>query len=191
MRALIMGTMAACLMAMAGAASADKLIYTITGDGSGSIDGNSFTDTPFTITAVGSSSNEVNGGFFVAINPLASMTFDVSGVTTDSASLPVQIGLNTGIDVVFLSNAVDNDDFYDFSINPPSNFFSTFGPTPGSQDFSEVVATDDGAFVLDNASNLELSTGSAVPEPQSWVMTLLGAGLAGAALRHRRGRVLA
>ena len=86
-------------------------------------------------------------------------------------------------------------DAYVYNDGTPVDALAFGAVVVGSYDtFSQTVATVAGTtydytFTYDNyadPSGLIVSTGSAVPEPATWAVMLVGMGLAGAAIRGRR-----
>jgi hypothetical protein len=77
---------AVLVLVVVGTARADQITYTETFTGSGSLDGNSFTDASITLTGVGDTSGIFSPFFPVLQNPLSPATVDVSGTGSDTFS---------------------------------------------------------------------------------------------------------
>ena len=187
----------AAVAALSASANAGIVTYHITGFGSGSLAGSSFSS-PFDFTLIGNTLNEQNGGFYVEIDPLVSATYTIS-LGTGSFLIPTRLGI-AGSTVFFSRSAsIGGADLFDFNVTPPADFFSTFGPIPGGAVFALEqfidVSTSGGLLTFGSASGVQISAAVAdapgVPEPTTWAMMVVGFGIVGFAARRRSGVVAA
>ena len=140
--------------------------------------------------------------FAFAANTLYTFSFDLSGNQRDGNTNNWFVGVNYDANNTYnflrLGGAFGNFDVFQGFGTIGS---STGGGTAGGSPFQTYTF----GFSLQNAGNATfyigsddagnagpivdnfLITGSAVPEPQSWVMLIAGFGLVGAAARRRRG----
>ena len=176
-------------------AHAATLDYTISGTGSGSLNGIAFTDEAYTFTLLGDSANFSNTSYQV-VDPLDAAEFSIAGVGSGTITIPTRLG-ESG-DVVFFSRAGNGSlDLEDFT-TPGESLLDNFGPVPGTGVFALYqfvdVATTAGALTLSDSSDVTFSNlagAGAVPEPATWFMMLAGLGMAGLALRQRPRTVVA
>ena len=172
-------------------------VYTISGTGTGSLGGTSFTDRAFTFTLTGDTADLG----YNELNPLTRAVVSISGLGTATFTISTRIGVNGGPDNdvgYFGRTGLDGGsslDLFDFHMASPIDLSSSFGPLTGS----DVFALEDFVNVGTNRGPLTFSSSSsvlfsgvvrAVPEPATWAMTLLGFGAIGASMRHRRRKTL-
>ena len=178
--------------------------YELTGVTDGALDGVVFTAEPFKIVATGLASGvqTVVGARFLP-GTLANGDVPFPGyVPTGSIAIAITLG-GVGIlnvpdpGYVFNIQPVDyggfgtstHGDFLDF-INPQGSTYdlvSSIGPISVSQIFLGEIITSDGPLFFSNSNGLMFTAiGAAVPEPQTWALTLIGFAGLGVSLRSRR-----
>jgi len=173
------------------AASAAIVDYYISGDGTGVINGLDWSGA-FTITMVGDNST-VSGD---VIDPLESATVTLPGGITATLSIPTRLGIN-GTSVFFSRSSSNGFDLFDFSLSSADaaafNFQAGYGPVTGTGVFAlnqfQDVATSAGPLSFDSSGDVQFSSSgaSAVPEPSTWAMMLIGfAGLGFAGYRRAK-----
>lgn len=183
-------------LALAAPASAAAIIYTISGNGSGTLDGNSFTDADFTFTLSGNTDDITDIGGAFTLDPLDSATFDIAGAGSGTFSIATRLGQNTGNNVIFFgrSAADGGSDLFDFDIGFNQDLSVEFGPLPNVApvfalgQFND-IATSGGLLGFDAADNVQFSSmlvGGAVPEPATWAFMIFGFGAIGGAMRRQR-----
>lgn len=187
-----------------GAAQAATIVYTISGNGSGSLAGSSFSNANYSFTLTGDDSNITEStpvAPFQVLNPLSSATFQIDGTGGGSFSIPTRLGFNVDNNAVFFSRASGND-IFDFYVGAPLDLTSSFSVTStGLYPFSQFLglATSAGALTFTGSSQVSFSNqigGSTnpplpggvtgVPEPANWAMMIAGFGLVGGAMRTRK-----
>ncbi|MEO9468362.1 PEPxxWA-CTERM sorting domain-containing protein [Parasphingorhabdus sp.] len=206
----------AAILAIAGASSvsAATIVYTVSGTGSGNLNGSVFNG-DFTITSTGDTATQqpcMDNGMPIpecAFVVNDSLELDISGLGTFNVTSP---------SISFVNNASNLFGFTEL-IGPLPGIVNTFAfvnitDTPGpfstwdgisdlpsySTDlllnnlFAPFVQTDGGQLMFDagpptaaifSASILAPS----VPEPSTWAMMIIGFGLVGAGLRRRKPKV--
>lgn len=198
MRKLAIAVVALAGTAWAGSAAAVPMTYTITGLGSGSLNGIDFSDENFTITMVGDTANLVNEGFGTnVVDPLTSASIDIDDVGDLTFSQATRMGA-TPTEAFFSHATNSGTDILDFHVPNPVDFATAFGPISVTNPFTSQFAgipTSGGSLSVNFAEDLQFSSAdgapvatSGAPEPESWALMLLGFGGLGALLRARRGR---
>lgn len=186
-------------LTMVATAQAAVVAYTISGDGSGSLGGASFTDAAFTIELVGDTDNVLDFGFGAPfIVPLERATVRIDGFA-DALVIPsTRFGINRSADIFFFSlddGFTGGHDLFDFRVTDAEesafDFFAPYGPVAGAALFIgqlDDIDTSRGALSFEAAGDVTFSAaqGGAVPEPATWAMMVLGFGGIGGALRARR-----
>lgn len=151
---------AASLAALSAPASAATFVFTITGGstGSGTIEATPFSDSAATITAI---SGIIDGKTITSLR-------SVNDYVNDNVLLFGNAGAKfTSAGVGFIAGGVRTDLFYNYGISSYRAFFSD----TGTRSINFTLA---GAEV------------TAVPEPASWALMIVGFGAVGATLRRRR-----
>ena len=170
---------ASALWASPGYAAAE--IYTITGTGSGSLNGTAFSNSAFTFTLTGDPTTLQNLGLTTVIDPLTSATATIDGLSPVTFDLGTRLGQN-GIEI-FFSRAGIGFDLFDFMLASQVNLASNFGPVTGTNITSLNqfinVATSGGNLTFTQSSNVQFSgtianTAPSLPEPGTWATMLLG-----------------
>ena len=175
------------LLALAAAVSASPVKYTLSGIGTGSLNGTSFTQAFFKIETFGDTANITNDGsgdFGLVAN---SNLITVTGLGTDV--LTNQIGNFSnqtdgiaGVSDLTLNRLIlgtENSAFNTYDLSAP------YGPTSDTAEFnhSQAYPTAGGSFVIDRMTDATF-TAEAVPEPA----TMAALGLGAAAMLRRRKR---
>lgn len=188
-RALLAAVGAVFVMSAAPAQAA-TLVFQETAIANGSLGGVSFTNAVVTLSGSGNTNNIIAPVSGIYVLPNVPVAVNVSGLGT--GNFVDQIGLVS-------NNLNSNVGLGDFSINRALLFTSnsagafdlstSFGPTTGTATINAGLgfSTTAGTFVLDSAASaIFQETVSAVPEPASWAMLMLGFGMIGLAMRGRR-----
>jgi hypothetical protein len=163
--------------------------YTISGTGSGSLDGAAWSGA-FTITAVGGPPKPF--AFGDIIDPLDSATVTIGGKTV-TISAPAMLGNNTAafpppVDVIFFGAASEEITFG--LLNGGFHFQDGFSATatPFGDALSD-IATSGGLLSLSASGDVTFASASA-PEASTWAMMLVGfVGVAFAGWRRRPAAV--
>lgn len=168
-------------------------IYTISGTGSGSLNGSAFSNAAFTFTLTGDPATLQTLGLTTQIDPLISATAAIGGFSPVTFNLVTRLGENN-VAVFFSRTGIDYD-LFDFLLGSPINLASSFGPVTGTNIFAlnqfTNVATSGGNLTFSQSSSVQFSgiignSVSGVPEPSTWMMMLIGFGGIGYAIRRRR-----
>lgn len=184
----VLGLTFASLFSAPSNAVAATLAYSISGTGSGTLGGVSFTDTAFSFTLSGETAN-LSGNL---LDPLDSASFSIDGVGSGSFQIDTRLGVSAG-GVVFFSRAGTGAlDLFNFWSNLPVDLASDFsvgmiGNATALDQFND-VATTAGALGFDSASNITFASEviqlSEVPLPAAAWMLI--AGLGGLVLASRK-----
>jgi hypothetical protein len=182
----------ALILTVVAPAHAGTLTVDITGTGTGSFAGTSFTSTPFDLHVTGTDNNS-------NVVDLSSATITIGSFSTATFSNATQIGLDTTSDFAFFRLTGATTDLFDLYFSPTDfnllqnngGSFSSLTPLSVTNNFSSVsVGTD--LITFTGVSGVTLSGSStsdfanAVPEPSTWAMMLLGfAGLGFMAYRRK------
>lgn len=168
------------------AANAATIVYSITGDYSGSRGGESFSG-PATLTGIGDTADSFNPASSVTAVTLSSLTFTVGSVSS----------LIGGSNVFFVNRSARTGGFAlsdggSFRTLLLTDAFLTYdGLSSLSSTVASAVAlpysfsTDAGAVTVNTASNVRFAAAAAVPEPASWAMMILGFSVIGYAMRRK------
>jgi hypothetical protein len=187
-----------CLVAVSLEVSAAELMssvveYTISGTGSGSLNGTPFSNRSFTFNLIGDAMNYSPNGFGGhQISPLNSAAFSVTGFDSGLFAIATTIGVNDTSSWIYFSNASANRDLISLNLGTPvditgsiSAIQSVYATAIANQFVN--IATTQGAFSLDSLSTQLVFSSKAVPEPSTYA--LLGLGLGGILLAVRRKRL--
>lgn len=180
------------LLSVALAASAAPATYTLSGVGSGSLDGTAFTNSSFTLVATGDTSAIFSGGS--GLVDLTAVTNTVSiapaiGIISDRITDAMTVADNQNYGRAGFGDAaqdyailfVDNAAFSTYGLA------SSIGPLSGSTIFNggNAFPTSRGTFVLNSVSSASFAASvQATPEPSA----LAALGLGGLAVLRRRKR---
>jgi PEP-CTERM motif len=190
----IAALLSASVVGLAAPAQAVIYNYTISGIGSGTLDGAAFDNTAFTFTLVGDTTNLQSFGIEKVIDPLNAANF-VIGASAGTLSIPTRLGtFSNGNGVYFSrSTAIGGADLFDFYLASTVDLDSNFGPINGYGVFAleqfQGVTTSAGLLSFNSARDVVFSNGGGtpgVPEPASWALMIAGFGLVGAAMRRRK-----
>lgn len=193
-KAAIAALLTTSAIAVSAPAAAAIQTYTISGTGSGTLDGIGFDASPFVFTLVGDTANIATiGSGTVALNPLATASF-VIGARSGTFLIPTRLGTAGSGTVVFFSRS-SGSDLFDFFLSTAVDISMPFAPVTGTGVFAlnqfNNVETTAGALTFNRSSDVIFSGGGVVPEPASWAMLIAGFGLVGATMRRRRATVAA
>ena len=167
-------------------------IYTITGTGSGSLNGTAFSNAAFTFTLTGDPTTLQTLGLITVIDPLTTATVTIGGLGPVTFGLDTRLGQNNV--EVFFSRASGGNDLFDFMLSSGVNLASNFGPVTGTNvtalnQFIN-VATSGGNLTFTQSSSVQFSgtlSNTSLPEPATWATMMLGfAGIGFAARRNRK-----
>lgn len=169
---------------------AGPIVYTISGNGSGSLNGVSFVnaDYSFQLTAdTGDMSAQPPPSEFEIITSLHSVTFTIENV--GSGTLLPQTEFGQFHAQVLFGLGPFGDDLIDFYLPSHIDMTQNHGPLTGTGvydlgDFFN-IGTTAGGLTLSQSSDVTFSSSTAVPEPASWALMLAGFGLVGSVLRKR------
>ena len=167
------------------------ITYTLETTASGSLGGTSFTDATLILSMTNNTTNVTNSapGDFENVG---TVTVSIGGGTAVTFTDPTQVFSDQSLSTVgFEDLAVDD------ILDSISTSFATYdlktsiGPIVGSSEIIPVASfpTTGGAFVLTSVGESATFTAatSAIPEPSSWAMMLIGfAGLGYAGYRRAR-----
>jgi hypothetical protein len=172
-------------------ASAASFIYTISGNGSGSLNGVAFDDADytFTLTADGSSLYQD-----VALQIHTSLTS--AAFTIDNAGSGILLGqtqFGEYYNQAFFGMGPYGVDLLDFYLPHATDITQAAGPLTGTGiyalDYFNNIATSAGLLSLNESSDVTFSSSAAVPELATWGMMVGGFGVIGAAMRRRKVKV--
>jgi PEP-CTERM motif len=174
-------------------AQAAPITYTLSGTGSGSVNGTSFTNQAFTIMGVGDTVDltTVSADKFPAV-PLSSMSFTMSGFGTATPSNQMyMVNLyNLAADFLGFGNVSIGDGEVFFAAGSGAwDLVSSFGPVSATSAGSGYLPTNLGTVQLSGYTGPTTFTAtlgsSAVPEPGTFAMLALGLSLSLVARRRK------
>lgn len=204
-RIKVLGLFGAALVFAAplSAADAATVIYTISGTGTGSLNGTSFTDQAYSIMLTGDTANVASCGTFCQdLGPLTQAVVTINGFAPVTLTLDTRIGIARDANVVFFGqDPAGSPDYLDFFLTDAQesafNFLAGYGPVTGTGVFALDqflnIASSGGALTLSQSTNVQFSTAAgagAVPEPSTWAMMLFGLGAIGAVVRRKKRKLL-
>lgn len=159
-------------------ASAATIYYQMTGNLTGSLGGNAFTDALFTFDFIGDTTGVT--GTDPLLNPATSTSFLIAGFSAATFSEPIDVGVSPAAGIAGFADAtavnglsLQNAGFIGWDLASPA------GPLTAASPFSAVgtLSTSLGSLVFVDASNLSF-TASLTPIPEPAPCALLGMGLA-------------
>lgn len=179
-------TAAAGIALVAGPASAAKITYTVTGQFNGQLNGQTFLSTPVSFTGIGDT-DKASSFMGVQSVPLSSLIARSGGSTYDFGS-----GFSFHSGGLIGGFATGQRSFFELIGLFGHAATTDTGPMPVGFLFGTIngpVQSDMGQVSLIGANLLSftsmVSGVTAVPEPASWAMMMLGFGAIGAVARRR------
>jgi len=207
--ALVRIAVAVAAAGIAGGASAEPLLYTLTRNGSGSLNGVAFSNRAIVISLVADPQVDIasfglaptvqtfqlgNPDTFSLNGNLAN--FGVMG-NPDTFSFTNQVYLGTTFSNVFYLAGKNTTpfvrDFLDVQLPDYADIYAPLEPVTGVAAASGLrqfvdIATSGGALTVTRTSSVTLRIDSyvaPVPEPATWSLMIVGLGAVGAAMRRR------
>jgi hypothetical protein len=178
----------------AGTVSADSIIYTFTGTGSGTVGTSNFLNQPISITVLGNTENVINPTPGIFVNASLNTSIDIPSIATirvedltnmfsNSTPNSAGIGIGDGTLNLALFGLIPAN-----SYNLSSDFGPLFNANPVAATEFVNVATSEGTLDMTSWTNVTFNASlSPVPEPGS--VLLLGVGLLGVAVMGLRKRL--
>lgn len=176
-------------------ADAATVLYSITGNGSGSLNGTSFTNANYSIQLTGDTTNVAACGTSCQnLGPLSQALITIDGFAPVTLTAATELGVARDVNVIFFG-LNGSSDYLDFHITDAQemafNFLAGYGPVTGTNVFAlnqfSNIASSGGALTLSQSSNVVFSSlEGAVPEAPTWMMLLLGFGAVGMTIRRAR-----
>jgi len=178
----------------AATASADPIIYTFNGTGSGTVGTSNFFRQPITITVLGNTENVINAMAGIFVNASLNTSIDIPGIAPIrvedltnmfSNSTPNSAGIGIGDSTLHLAL---------FGLIPANsyNLTSDFGPLFNANPVAATefvnVATSEGTLDMTSWTNVTFNA-SLSPVPELGSVLLLGAGLLGVTVMGLRKRL--
>jgi hypothetical protein len=182
------------------AANAAIVLYTISGTGSGSLNGSNFSNANYSIQLTGDTAQVASCGTSCQdLGPLNQALVTITGFAPVSLSLSTRLGIARDINAFFFGRD-GSTDYLDFHVTEGQenafNFLAGYGPVTSTDVFALDqflnVASSGGLLTLSQSGNVIFSSSAAgaVPESSTWAMMLLGFGAIGMALRRKKLRPL-
>ena len=162
-------------------ADAATLSYTISGSGSGTLNGLSFNDAEFSFELTGDSAN-LSGNI---IDPLDTASFSIAGAGSGTFLIDTRLGVSNSGVVFFSRSGGAGLDLFDFlTTEAPVDLATTFSVSQVGNVFAlnqfEDIATTAGLLGFDSASNVTFASRiipiSEVPLPAAAWMLIAGLG---------------
>lgn len=194
---------ATCLTAFATCAAAEPITFVYTGTGTGSLNGNPFSDAAFTITGHGDTAARFDdGGAGVYWIDHTAADIAIAGLGDFTFITPTRTFVNNNVDLAgFSRTGLDGSDLYYAPPDPVLegwNMLSSVGPIAGTGQivqwdaaFNDPVLTSGGQLLMESgtpAATFQATVGvAAIPEPETYAMFLAGIGFLGFIARRRRG----
>lgn len=180
-------------LVLAAPVMATTAVYTITGSGTGQLDGADWRG-DFTITLTGNLADFYPDPGADILDPLVSAVVDVPSASGLVIVEATRLGLNySNLAVFFSRSAFLNSglDLFDFYIGAPVNLSASFGPVTGTGVFAlnqfVDVPTSGGLLTFLSSGDVQFSGVVArIPEPGAWALMIAGFGLVGLAARRRK-----
>jgi hypothetical protein len=154
--------------------------YVITGTGSGSLNGTSFSNQSFTFNLFGDTANYSPNGFGGhEIRPLNSASFSVFGFESGLFLVATRLGVNDTASWLYFSNASAGLDLLTINLGTPIDINGTIDPIQSlfagaiGHQFAN-ISTSLGGFSLNSVSSVSFSS-QAVPEPSTYALFGIGA----------------
>jgi hypothetical protein len=179
-RSLLLTTTAAAAVWMATIPPAGAALITYTEEtiGSGTLDGQAFTDADVLLTASGNTSNITHPIPNLIRNALVAGTVTVAGIGTDTFTGPIEVEQQNDVAVAILQAGVG----FILGTSTSDHAFAgyglatSFGPIDGDSLLNpgHAFATSSGAFTLSSTDRTATFDASAVPEPVSAVLLVTG-----------------
>ena len=199
MRSVLFAAVAAIALS-ASAAQAATAVYTITGHADGSLNGVDFTNAGFTFTLFGDTANLSDDGSVQKVDPLDVSNVVIEGFSGVTLQIPTSLRRLSGGTETVLDGVIGGNlrNLLLWTTLTPVDFGHSFSPV--ASDLVEVIGntfdTSGGALkfnsgnYFDNQRPITISGvvrgDTAVPEPATWGLMILGFSGMGVTLRRRR-----
>ena len=182
----------AASLALATAAQGAVMAYTISGAGSGSLGGVTFTDATFDIRLVGDTDNLRDFGFGpLAIAPLDSATVHIDGFSDAALTGPTRFGLARDLNLFFFSRYDGfggGMDLFDFRVTDAQeaafDYAASYGPVPGRHLRGAVQRRGHVAGIADVPDSLRRDLPPGRAGAGAWAIMIMGFAGVGALLRR-------
>src|SRR4051812_19407089 len=177
--------------------------YQIAGTGSGSLGGAIFTDAAYNILITGDTTTIASCSVFDVCEDVSPTTavVTIAGLGSVAITHSTRVGVDRDNNAIFFGYGPGGADLLDFSITETEesafNFQAGYGPISSSTLFAlnqfHDIDTNGGLLSLGESGAITFLSfvPSAVPEPGTWAMILLGFGAIGCVMRRRRTTALA
>ena len=168
------------------------ITYTLEATASGSLNGTAFTDETVILSMTNNTTNVTGGPSFFENVGTTTVSVSVGGGSAVTFTDPIQVFSNKSLTAVGFEDLSSDDILDSVSASFASYDLKTsIGPIVGSSEIDpgSSFPTTGGAFVLTSVGESATFTAatSAIPEPSTWAMMLIGfAGLGYAGYRRAR-----